>query len=181
MIAKQANKDAYLFTGKPQVGKSTAVKKIINTLGVESCGGFYTEEIRVQGARMGFRLVTLDGQTGLMAHRNLVSPFRIGSYGVDITCLDTFGVTAVYTALERKKLIVIDEIGPMELFSEQFKQAVLDILASSLPILGTIALRPHPWLDMIKQHRRVLLYELTVDNRDQIVRTVSDGLGGYPS
>ncbi len=40
---------AYLLTGEPQVGKTTAVKKIIDGIGVERCGGFYMEEVRTQG------------------------------------------------------------------------------------------------------------------------------------
>src|SRR5215831_11690508 len=93
LMGTQNHKPAYLLTGRPQVGKSSAIKKIVNTVGMESCGGFYTEEIRVQGTRMGFCLVTLDGREGIMAYKGLASPLRIGGYGVDITCLNTLGVT----------------------------------------------------------------------------------------
>lgn len=169
-------KTAYLLTGKPGIGKSSAIKKIVNAVGSASCGGFYTEEIRVQGIRMGFRLVTLDGREGIMAYKGLAGPISVGSYGLDLACLDNLGVTAIYEALANQKLVIIDEIGPMEIYSERFKKAVLDALNRSTPLLGTIALRSHRWLDAVKQHKRVTIYELTLANRDNVVAEVKDAL-----
>jgi nucleoside-triphosphatase len=179
-MGTQKHQPAYLLTGRPQVGKSSAIKNIVNMVGMESCGGFYTEEIREHGTRRGFRLVTFDGREGILASKGLASPLRIGGYGVDLTCLNTLGVTSVYTALQSKKLIVIDEIGPMEILSEQFRQMVLDVLNSSISLLGTIALRSHLWLDMVKRHERVMVYELTTDNRDQVVQVLAKKLSPQP-
>ncbi len=162
----------YLLTGKPGIGKTTTIKKVIEHIGVEQCGGFYTEEIRVQETRVGFRLVTLDGQTGVFAHINSKSPLRIGRYGVNLDCLESLGITAIQKAIETKKIVVIDEIGPMEEFSDRFKKTVLDVFNSSSSLLGTIALKPHPWLDLLKQQEGVVLYTLTPDNRDTMVDTL---------
>ena len=41
-----------LLTALPRTGKSTAIKKIVNMLGNDNCGGFYTEEIREDGERV---------------------------------------------------------------------------------------------------------------------------------
>ena len=160
---------AYLLTGVPGVGKTTGIKKVINAIGIERCGGFYTEEIRAQGTRTGFRVVTLDGQTGLLANVNSKSPIRVGKYGVDLDGLETVGVAAIYAAMVTKSLVVIDEIGPMELFSDKFKQAVIDVLDCPRPLLGTIVLRPYHWVDDFKQQEKVELYELTPDNRDNVI------------
>ena len=51
-----------LLTALPRTGKSTAIKKIVNMLGKDNCGGFYTEEIRDDGERVGFRICTLSGK-----------------------------------------------------------------------------------------------------------------------
>jgi len=166
-------KHAYLLTGKPGIGKTTTIKALIERIGVEHCGGFYTEEIRVQETRVGFRLVTVDGQTGIFAHIKSESPLRIGRYGVNLDCLESLGIAAIKQAIEMKKLVVIDEIGPMELYSERFKRSVMDILNSPHLILGTIALKAHPWLDALKQKEGVLLYTLTQDNQSIVINTLA--------
>jgi len=165
-------KHAYLLTGKPGIGKTTTIKALIERIGVEHCGGFYTEEIRVQETRVGFRLVTVDGQTGIFAHIKSESPLRIGHYGVNLDCLESLGIAAIKQAIETRKLVVIDEIGPMELYSEQFKRTIIDVFNSSSPCLATIALKPHPWLDELKQQEGAMLYTLTPDNRDTIIDTL---------
>jgi len=127
-------------------------------------GGFYTEEIRSQGIREGFRLVTLDGQEATLAHVNIHSPYRVSKYGVDIDGLDRVGVPALYQAARQCDLVVIDEIGKMELFSANFKEAVLQIIDSGKRVLGTIMLNPNPWADRIKQDPQVHLIEVTRTN-----------------
>lgn len=154
------------------MGKTTTIKALIERIGVANCGGFYTEEIRVRETRVGFRLVTVDGQTGVFAHVKSKSPLRIGRYGINLDCLESSGVAAIKQALDTNKLVVIDEIGPMELYSEQFKRTLMDVFKNSSPCLATIALRPHPWLDMLKQQEGVVLYTLTSDNRDTMIDTL---------
>ena len=73
-----------LLTALPRTGKSTAIKKIVNMLGRKKCGGFYTEEIREKGERVGFRIVTLSGETGILAHVNIESEYKISRYGVNL-------------------------------------------------------------------------------------------------
>lgn len=171
-------KKAYLLTGEPRVGKTTALKKIIDAIGLERCGGFYTEEIRVQGARVGFQLVTLDGQRNVFAHVASQSPIRLGRYGINLVCLETIGIAAVEQAMEAKQLVIIDEIGPMELYSDRFKKTVVEVLRSTHPLLSTIALKPHPWLDAVKKYPDVALYRLTLANRDALVEILINALKG---
>ncbi len=164
---------AYLLTGKPGVGKTRAIKSIIDVLGRERCGGFYTEEIRAQDARVGFRLVTLDGQQGILAHVNAKSPIRVGRYGVNVDCLESIGIPALYEAMATKDLVVLDEIGPMELHSDQFKRTIIDVLNGPRPLLGTITLKSNPWSDAMKHREGVEVYTLTLDNRDTLVDTLT--------
>ncbi|GAJ03222.1 unnamed protein product [marine sediment metagenome] len=124
-------------------------------------GGFYTEEIRSQGVREGFRLVTLDGQTATLAHVNINSPYRVSKYGVDVDSLDRVGVPALHQAAQQCDVVVIDEIGKMELFSTNFRETVSQIIDSGKRVLGTIMLNPNPWADGIKQHPQVQLIEVT--------------------
>ncbi len=132
-------------------------------------GGFYTEEIRSQGVREGFRLVTLDGQDAPLAHVNIHSPYRVSKYGVDIDNLDRVGVSALHRAAQQCDLVVVDEIGKMELFSANFREAVLQIIDSGKRVLGTIMLSPNPWADAIKHKPQVNLVEVTRANYQEVL------------
>ncbi len=157
----------YLLTGRPGTGKTSLIREAVAGLG-DKAGGFYTEEIRTGGVREGFRLVTLDGQQAILAHTGIKSPYRVSRYGVDIEGLERVGVPALEKAAQQGKLVVVDEIGKMELFSERFREAVLKILESPVKVLGTIMLSPHPWADELKGRPQVKLVELTRGNRQEV-------------
>ncbi len=139
-------------------------------------GGFYTEEIRSRGVREGFRLVTLDGQDAILAHVNIHSPYRVSKYGVDIDSLDRVGVSALNQAAEECDLVVVDEIGKMELFSADFKETVWRIINSGKRVLGTIMLQTDPWADKIKRQPQVHLVEVTRANRHRVLEELSSWL-----
>ena len=121
------------------------------------------------GVREGFSIVTLDGKEAVLAHITIDSPFRVGKYGVDISVLDDIGVTAIYNAIAVNDVIVIDEIGKMELFSPRFIKAVQDALSSNKKLLGSITLKPHPLADTIKQSMYIRLAEMTRNSQRQIL------------
>lgn len=127
----------------------------------DKAGGFFTEEIRSGGARLGFRLVTLDGDSAVLAHVDIHSRYRVSKYGVDIDNLDRIGVSALYQAAGERDLVVIDEIGKMELFSANFREAVVQIIDSGKRVLGTIMLSANPWADAIKLKPQVKLITVT--------------------
>jgi len=168
-------KQVYLLTGRPGTGKTSLIKQAIARMGVKA-GGFYTEEIRSQGIRQGFRLVTLDGRSATLAHIDIHSQYRVSKYGVDIDNLDRVGVSALNEAAQQCDLVVIDEIGKMELFSANFRRAVLQIIDSGEKVLGTIMLSPNPWADAIKLKPQVNLITVTRANHHQILNELLDWL-----
>ncbi len=161
-------KQVYLLTGRPGMGKTSLIKQAI--AGVKGkAGGFYTEEIRSQGVRQGFRLVTLDGQEVILAHINIHSPYRVSKYGVDIDSLDRVGVSALHKAAQQYDLVVIDDIGKMELFSANFRRAISQMIDGGKRILGTIMLNPNPWADAIKRQPQVNLVTVTRTNYQDVL------------
>jgi nucleoside-triphosphatase len=82
--------------------------------------------------------------------------------------MDDVATLAVERAIAEARLIVIDEIGKMELLSNRFRQAVLAAIESERPVLATIMLAPHPWADALKRRPEVSLLVLTEANRTQV-------------
>ncbi len=161
-------KQVCLLTGSPGTGKTSLIKQVVDKVQGKA-GGFYTEEIRSQGVRQGFKLITLDGQDAILAHIDIDSPYRVSRYGVDIDSLDRVGVSALHKAAQQCDLVVIDEIGKMELFSVNFREAVLQIIDSGRMVLGTIMLNSNPWADAIKRQPQVNLITVTRANYHQVL------------
>jgi nucleoside-triphosphatase len=162
-----------LLTGRPGCGKTTLIKRVVDKLALPA-GGFYTKEIRQQGQRVGFKLITLDGKEAVFADINFKTPERVGKYGLDLAKLETVGVAAVRQAVHARQLVVIDEIGPMEIRSSIFRDAVNEALHSGLPILGTIVARSLPFTDAIKKRSDISLTEVRLDNRQRLCVELSD-------
>jgi len=159
------------LTGQPRVGKTTIIKQIVTALD-DACGGFYTEEIRERGQRVGFKLVTTSGREGMLAHIRLEDAPHIGKYGVNLRDLQAVGVTAIRQAIASKEVVIIDEIGKMEMLSESFRDAVMEALESGRDIVGTIMLHSHPWSDAIKNNPQVTVIEVCGANRDTLANHV---------
>jgi nucleoside-triphosphatase THEP1 len=162
-------KRVYLLTGMPSTGKTTIIREAL-LRSKKSVGGFYTEEIRVQGARKGFQIVTLDGETTILAHIEIHSPYRVSKYGVDLGGLERVAVPAIERAVKHHDIVVIDEIGKMELFSSAFREAVIEAMESGKLVVGTIMLKSDPLADKIKRHPAVELILVDRTNQQQVLR-----------
>ena len=86
------------------------------------------------------------------------------------------GVSAIQRALEECDLIILDEIGKMELLSPQFREAVWQAINSNKRVLGTIMLNPNPFCDEIKHHLEVKTLLVTGDNRRQALAEMQSWL-----
>ena len=166
-----------LLTGRPGCGKTTLIKRIVNGLALPA-DGFYTEEIRDGGMRTGFKIVTLDGEEVIFAHVDFKTPEHLGKYGLDLSALERIGVGAVRQAVRAGRLVVIDEIGPMEIRSAIFRDAVNEAVDSEVPVLATIFARSLPFTEAIKSRPDVTLIEVRQDNRQRLVSELSDRFQG---
>jgi nucleoside-triphosphatase len=88
-----------LLTGHPGCGKTTLIKRVVKQLGL-AAGGFYTEEIRRRGQRVGFKIVTLDGEEAVLAHVDFNTKQRVGRYGLDLHALESIGTEAICVAMQ---------------------------------------------------------------------------------
>lgn len=153
------------LTGAPSSGKTTVIKKVISRLRFPATG-FYTEEERVQGRRVGFVMKTLDGRSGYLAHQDIGSDFHIRRYGVSIENIETIAVPSITP--RNRHIIILDEIGKMECFSDIFKEAALTALDSPGIVIGTITLGGDEFITRVKNRGDIEILEVTPENRDSL-------------
>lgn len=168
-----------LLTGKPGVGKTTVIRKTLGMLKDVPAGGFFTEEVRKGGRRIGFRVLTLDGQEAWLAREGFLSSHRVGKYGVNDEAIGRVIIPALQRALETSRLIVVDEIAKMELCHPSFGEAVWACLESPKPVLGVIQQSRLPFLEKVRARFDVQIWEVTVQNRDRLPGEVVKILKGW--
>jgi len=156
-----------LITGVPGIGKTTLIKRLSERLAPLHPVGFYTEEIREEGVRKGFELLSLEGGRGLLSHIHIKSPYRVGKYKVDVRGFEAFLKKIPFFNSETH-LIILDEIGKMECLSEAFKKVLKMILDSEKCLIATIALKGSGLIEEIKRRKDVSLFEISKTNRDHL-------------
>jgi nucleoside-triphosphatase len=163
------------ITGKPSSGKTTLIKEVCLPY-MDKTGGFYTEEIMDGSARLGFILKTFDGRQGVLAKKGMKSPHKLNKYGIDIDVLENIGADVLVKAVKDKDIIVIDEIGTMELVSELFRTSMQECFGSSKRVLATVRYNAQPFTDEIKKMPDTSVLELTRDNYLEIKKQVKQWL-----
>jgi nucleoside-triphosphatase len=164
-----------LIEARPGAGKTTALSRLAERLrddGV-ALSGFLTREIREGRRRVGFEIETLAGDRGLLAHVDIKGPPRVGRYGVDLEEFERLALPALESPAD---VVLIDELGKMELASERFREAVLALFDSDVPIAATVHTFRHPFTDALKRRRGASTIRLSAANRDRLPSEVAERL-----
>lgn len=125
-------------TGKPQTGKTTLLQELVEELNLDA-GGIICPEIRNKGKRQGFKIVNLaTEEEGILAHVDQEQGPRVSKYRVNMEDLNRITQEAIEQALEEKEVVVIDEIGKMELYSSTFREEIDRALAADNLVLAVL-------------------------------------------
>jgi nucleoside-triphosphatase len=161
-----------LIEARPGAGKTTALRRVAELLRARGvgCAGILTDEIRVDGRRVGFGVEALSGAgRGTLAHVELSGPPRVGRYGVDLGAFERIALPELGRDAD---VVLIDELGKMELASDAFREAVHEVLESGRPVLATVHVFRHPLTDALKARADVEVVRLTRGNRDGLPMSI---------
>ena len=155
-----------LLTGPPQCGKTTVVQKVVARWPGQAAG-FYTREVRQQGIRLGFEIVTLAGAAALLSHVDFPGPHRVGKYGVSLENFHRVALPAL-EVIPGVDLIVVDEVGKMECLSPRFVAAMECLWAAPVPLLVTVAAKGGGYIAALKGKPDKTQFTVTPANRDEL-------------
>lgn len=166
----------FLLTGRPGIGKTTVILRLADELrgqGINVCG-MVTKEVRSGGVRTGFELIDIaSGRRGVLASIGEGEP-RVGRYAVNLKDLEEIGVKAIESA-EAYDVLLVDELGPMELKSRRFKDAIRKVLQLDKPVVMTIHHKEaDELLDDLRKMASKNIITVTYENRDSLPRMLAD-------
>jgi nucleoside-triphosphatase len=161
---------------RPGAGKTTAFRRLAGLLREAGArvGGFTTEELREQGRRVGFAVESLEGTRDTLAHAELPGPPRVGRYGVDLEAFERVALPALRAS--RRDVVLIDELGKMELASAPFCAAVEELLDEDLALAATMQVARHDFTDRLRRRPEVEVIRLTAANRDDLPEELAQRL-----
>jgi nucleoside-triphosphatase len=118
---------------------------------------------------VGFEAILSNGEKGIFAHKEkILSKYAVGDYQVDLEMIDKlFTVNILSELKEPRRLLIVDEIGRMEMLSERFVQAIDALFEANVSVLATIR-QGDSWAEKYKTHPGVTVIEVTEQNRERL-------------
>lgn len=172
-----------LVTGPPRSGKTTAIERTVDRLTDDGheAGGLVAPELREDGERVGFAVRdVLTGDERTMAHVDRDEGPEVGKYRVDVQAVDDLAGAALRRAASEADYVVVDEIAPMELYSDAFVAGVRLALDDPQPLLAAVHHRSDTgFAGTVKARDDVELFEVTEANRHDLPALLADQLAGW--
>ena len=168
-----------LLEGRPGIGKTTVTRRLLKLLqkaGVP-VAGFTTGELRIGGRREGFVVEAVSGAREVLAHVDLPGPPRVGRYGVDLAALERVALPALREP-GAGGVVVVDELGRMELASAAFCETVVELLGRDVAVVATVQLARHRFTDALKRRPDIRVIRVTEATRDALPERLMERLVG---
>ncbi len=158
------------LSGLPGVGKTTTLIRTVQMLEEEGfkVGGMITEELKEGNRRVGFYVMDWATKNKeIFAHKDFESRYKVGPYGINVDVLDRVGVKALEDAINTADIIIVDEVGKMEVVSKRFVSVVREILDMDKHMIITLHKKSrNPLLQEIRRRDDMRMLEVTPLNRN---------------
>jgi nucleoside-triphosphatase len=166
-----------LITGPPRCGKSTLITKLISYYKSKDyvLGGFLTPEVKEAGKRIGFNIKDIQsGKISLLARKGIYNTkYQLGNYSIFIEDFNNYLKNLQSYNLKTIDLLVIDEIGKMELHSQLFLSFLKKIFNSNMKILATIGQKlKHPIKIELLNLSDLKLFQMNLNNQQEIFEEI---------
>jgi len=168
-----------LLKGRPGIGKTTVARRLLRLLqeaGVP-VAGFTTGELRTNRRREGFVVEAVSGVREVLAHVDLPGPPRVGRYGVDLAALERVALPALREP-GAGGVVVVDELGRMELASAAFRAAVVELLGRDVAVVATVHQARDRFTDAVRRRPDIRVVRVTEATRDALPEQLMSCLVG---
>ncbi|MGB5910719.1 MAG: NTPase [Promethearchaeia archaeon] len=168
-----------LITGPPRCGKSTLISKLIEFYSKKNfkIKGFLTPEVREKSRRIGFDIAEISSDIRFPFARigDSKSKYKLGKYSVFIDEFEKVISNLENLDFEQVDLMIIDEIGKMELFSKKFQNFIINIFQGESNIIATIGKNiKHPYNKKLFNLPNLYKYDLSFQNQQEIYQQIID-------
>lgn len=123
-------------------------------------GGFLTREVIERGKRIGFDAISVSSDHTCSIARVGNDAPKVSKYSVCVAAFDEFLHSCNWDA----PLIIIDEIGKMELLSSKFKRIVKDAF-ESCTVLATVPVADLPFVNDLCDRDDVIICDIQANTR----------------
>lgn len=165
----RASSKILLVTGEPRAGKTTLFSRLVPE--IVALGPIYScitdARMNKYGKREGFESrTTRVAEPRLIAVRN-----ASGNYEPDLKVIDEIA-GEIEEQSRKSRLLIIDEIGPIQLQSRRFANVITTLFDNpSVSLIASISLDDgkHPLLKRFKSHFRADVMRLERQRNDQVI------------
>jgi nucleoside-triphosphatase len=166
-----------LLEGRPGVGKTTVARRLLHLLQEAGLpvGGFTTAELRTAGRREGFLVEAASGAREVLAHIRLPGPPRVGRYGVDLAAFERVALPAL-RAPRTGGVVVVDELGKMELASASFRDEVTQLLERDVAVVATVHQAHDRFTEALRRRPDIRVVRVTEATRDALPEQLMERL-----
>lgn len=160
------------LTGEKQVGKSTLVRRLIQSTERKVCG-LKSVSIFENGDRNVYLFPA--AETNLTSENGVLGGVCRNHHVVERhpENFDKYGVSLL-SEIPSGSLVVIDEIGNMEAEAKLYSKAIVEILErKDILVLGVVQKMARTELaQSIREHKGIRLFEVTPENRETLYGTI---------
>jgi len=162
-----------VFVGPPRSGKTTLINRLLDYYRKQNyiIYGFLTPEIIRGNKRIGFNIFNLsNNKTYKFARKgNYKTDLKLGNYSIFLESFKRLIEELKKLNYNSSDILILDEIGKMELYSKDFENFLYKIFTKEINIIASIGEKlHHPVKQFILNNTNVITFHLNLQNQEEI-------------